>query len=72
VLFVFGNEAYLRCIKNEAGKRACGSRRRNIALRFTAQRRRFIEAVRLLLHIAAGAASLKFSPAFLLSGKKFG
>ena len=47
---------------HEAGlrpmKRAFGSRRSNIALRFMARARRFIEAVRLLLHIDEVDASL--------------
>ena len=49
-------------MKNEAGlrpmKRAFGSRRSNIALRFMARARRFIEAVRLLLHVCKANASL--------------
>jgi len=46
---------------HEAGlrpmKRACGSRRSTCALRFMARARRFIEAVRLLLHIREANAS---------------
>jgi len=63
--FLFGNEAHLRCMKNEAGlrpmKRAFGSRSSNVVLRFTARARRFIEAVRLLLPVRGANASFSLA-----------
>ena len=61
--FVFGcNEAHLRCMKNEAElrpvKRAFGSRKSYTRFASWRQRRRFMEAARLLLHIRIANASL--------------
>ena len=59
---LFGNEAHLRCMKNEAafGYEALlrNMKNKKCALRFMAWVRRFTEAVRLLLHIDEGDASL--------------
>ena len=53
--FLFGNEAHLRCMKNEAGlrlmKRALAHGEVSVRFASWRQRRRFTEAVRLLLHI---------------------
>ena len=59
---LFGIEAHLRCMKNDAafGYEAVRRKMKNkkCALRFMACVRRFTEAVRLLLHIDEGDASL--------------
>ena len=67
VLFCFGNEAHLRCMKNEAGlcpmKRAFGSRRSSCALRFM--------ATKLPLHTSVASASYRRKPMLHFEWQRF-